>query len=133
MNNKKGLKAIYAVNKLGYIGLNGGLPWNSSEDLKHFRELTKDSTLVVGYNTAKTLPKLPNRELIIFDKNKDINEYKDYDWCIGGRKTYEALCPLFTELHISIIDDETIGDTPLPELKNLNPDCVVFYYNYKTN
>lgn len=133
MSNKKELKAIYAVNKLGYIGLDGKLPWNSSEDLKHFKEMTKDSTLVVGFNTAKTLPKLSNREIIIFDKDKNIDEYKNYDWCIGGKKTYEALCPLFTELHISIIDDETVGDTFYPDLKNLNPDCKIFYNNYKTN
>jgi dihydrofolate reductase len=37
-------------------------------------------------------------------------------WCIGGKKTYEKLCPLFDEIHISIINDETIGDTKAPEL-----------------
>lgn len=130
---RKGLKAIYAVNKLGYIGLNDKLPWHSSEDLKHFKELTKDSSLVVGFNTAKTLPKLSNREIIIFDKNIEIEEYQKYDWCIGGKKTYEALCPLFVELYISIIDDYTIGDTFVPNLKNLNPDCKIFYNHYKTD
>ena len=45
------MKAVIAMNKLGYIGLNGSLPWKSSDDLKHFNDLIKDGTLVVGYNT----------------------------------------------------------------------------------
>lgn len=125
------MKAIYAMNKIGYIGLNGKLPWKSSEDLKHFKEITVDSVLVSGFNTANQLPKLSGRPIIIFDKTKPIEYYDFCDWCIGGKKTYEALCPLFTELHISIIDDETIGDTMAPDLKNLNPDCKFFYYNFK--
>ena len=51
------MKAVIAMNKLGYIGLNGGLPWKSIDDLKHFNDLIKDGTLVVGYNTFIKLPK----------------------------------------------------------------------------
>ena len=66
---------------------------------------------------------------VIFDNKLDITEYQKYDWCIGGKKTYEKLCPLFDEIHISIINDETIGDTKAPELI-LNENCKIFYYEF---
>ena len=40
------MKAVIAMNKLGYIGLNGSLPWKSSDDLKHFNDLIKDGVEV---------------------------------------------------------------------------------------
>lgn len=136
------MKAIIAVNNLGYIGLNNGLPWKCKEDLKKFRELTLQSQiretplLLVGYRTAQTLPNLKGRitkipdRFISFDKQA---QEDNYDWCIGGKKTYESFCHLFTELHISHIDDNTIGDTTFPDLKNLNPNCKVFNYYFKAD
>ena len=126
------MRAILATNKKGYIGLNGELPWRSKEDLAHFKALTNGCKLLVGYNTAKTLPNLPGREIVIYDRDKDLSEYESCDWCIGGKKTYETFCHLFTELHISMIDDETIGDVFYPELTGLNEDCKFFYYTFKT-
>lgn len=131
-NLNDGLKAIIAHNKLGFIGLNGTLPWRSREDLKHFKDLTLGSKLLVGYNTYKNLPPLKDRELIIDDRYELIDT-KNIDWCIGGKKTYEKYCHLFTELHVSIINDETIGDTIYPNLKNLNPNCKIIYYNFHTD
>lgn len=124
------MKAIIAKNKLGYIGLNGELPWNSKEDLAHFKKLTMGGKLLVGYTTSLKLPKLSGREIIVDDETKAIN-YADIDWCIGGKYTYEKFCHLFTELHISIIEDETIGDTVFPDLKNLNPNCRIIYHTFK--
>jgi len=126
------MKAVLAVNNGGFIGLNGELPWRSREDLKHFKELTMDGKLLVGYTTSQKLPPLKGREIIIDDETKDI-DYSQIDWCCGGKYTYEKFCHLFTEIHISIIDDDTIGDTKFPELKNLNKNCKYFYYHYKTN
>lgn len=126
------MRAIIARNKLGYIGLNGELPWKSREDLKHFKELTMGGKLLVGYNTAQKLPPLPGREVIVDDETKEI-DYSTIDWCCGGKYTYEKFCHLFTELHISIIDDETIGDTTFPDLKNLNKNCRIIYHTFKKN
>lgn len=82
---------------------------------------------MVGYNTYDGLPKLKDREIIL-----DVRDIiLEADWCIGGKKTYEKYAPYFTELHISHINDDTIGDTMFPDFKNLNPRCKV--YNYKFN
>jgi dihydrofolate reductase len=121
------MRGIYAVNNLGYIGLNDGLPWRSKADFKHFKEKTMGARLIVGYNTYQTLPPLKGREIVLYERGMDL---EGIDWCIGGKKTYEELCHLFTELHISYIDDNSIGDTMLPDLRNLNPDCKVFKYSF---
>ena len=61
----------------------------------------------------------------------DGNEfYFDVDWCIGGKKTYEKYAPFFTELHISHIDNNDIGDVMFPNFIDLNSDCKIFNYNY---
>lgn len=59
------MKAILAVNNLSFIGLNHGLPWHSKADFKHFKTLTADSSLLVGYNTFQTLPPLKGREIVM--------------------------------------------------------------------
>ena len=121
------MKAIIAVNNLNYIGLNNRLPWKCSEDLKHFKTLTNNCSLLIGYNTFKTLPELKNRIII---KEWELVA-PQADWCIGGKKTYEKYCHLFTELHISHIDNNTIGDIMFPNLSNLNKDCKIFNYYFK--
>lgn len=158
------MKAILAVNNLGYIGLGDGLPWKCKEDFKHFKTLTliqnkvyyKEEkimttqnenypNLLVGYKTNLTLPPLKGRNVFVdlreWKTIEDINigithkrnQLIDIDWVIGGKKTYEKWCKYFTELHISYINDNTIGDTMFPDLRNLNPDCKIFKYFFEPN
>lgn len=127
------MRGIIAVNRLGYIGLNGRLPWKSFEDLQHFKKLTMGGKLLVGYNTSNLLPKLPGREIIVDDDNNPNINYDEIDWCIGGKTTYEKHCHRFTELHISYINDETIGDMRMPDLIDLSEDCKVFHYFFNTD
>jgi dihydrofolate reductase len=126
------MKAIIAVNKLGYIGLNDSLPWRCSEDLKHFKRMTDGCTLLVGYNTAQKMPPLPGRNVVVDERESEIDP-SSIDWCIGGKKTYEKYCHLFTELHVSDIDNGTKGDTIYPDFSNLNPDCQIFRYEFAEN
>ena len=122
------MKSIIAVNNLGYIGLNNKLLWKSSQDMSHFIKMTINQRLLVGYNTAQDLPKLKNRAIIIDNRDELIT---DVDWCIGGKKTYEKYAPHFTELHISHIDNDDIGDIMFPDFRNLNPNCKIFNYYFK--
>lgn len=125
------MKAVIAVNNLGFIGIDDKLLWKNKKDLKHFKNLTFGSTCLVGYVTWKSLPKLPNREIVVISREDEVTDhYEDCEWCIGGKKTYERYCHLFTELHISHIDDNKIGNVVFPDLTNLNPDCKVFNYNF---
>lgn len=125
------MKAIVAVNNLGFIGLDDKLLWHNKEDLRHFKNMTYGSTLLVGYRTAMALPPLKNRELIIFDRREySPTHYYECEWCIGGKKTYEKFCDVFTELHISHIDNNKIGNVTFPDLHKLNPDCKIFNYYF---
>ena len=124
---EKQLKAIIAKNNLGFIGIGNKLLWTNKEDLKHFKNLTMNTTCLVGYNTFQELPKLLNRTLLVDERN---NYRFDWDFCIGGKKTYEKYCPYFTELHISHIDNNDIGDVTFPDLKYLNPECKIFNYYF---
>ena len=121
------MKSIIAVNNLGYIGLNNELLWKSQQDMSHFVKMTLNQRLLVGYNTSLNLPKLKNREIIIDGRDEMI---LDADWCIGGKKTYEKYCHLFTELHISHINNNDIGNVTFPDLTNLNPLCVIKNYYF---
>lgn len=66
---------IAAVAADGGIGKGGKLLWHLPEDLKHFKALTHDSTIIMGRNTWESLPKrpLPGRRNIIISSNKDYN------------------------------------------------------------
>ncbi len=123
------MKAIIAINNKGYIGLNDKMIWHSKEDFKHFKTMTEHNTCLVGYNTFKNLPDLKNRTVILDQKNHYITD-KDV-WCIGGKKTYEKYMRFFTEVHISVIDNNDIGDTMTPDFSMANKDCRIFYYNFK--
>ena len=135
------MKSIIAVNNLGFIGLKGEIPWKCKEDMQHFAKLTKQgknetSQLLVGYNTSLTLPTLKDRFVNVAPRKNLELSIKDFDlidWCIGGKNTYERFCHLFTELHISHIDDNTIGDCLFPDFTNLNENCRIINYKFKTN
>lgn len=120
------MKAIIAKNNLSFIGLDNRLLCECKEDLKLFKKLTLNSSCLVGYNTFINLPKLKNREIIV----DEVGFYKQADWCIGGKKTYEKYCHLFTELHISVINNNSIGDVLFPDLKSLKKECKIFIYNF---
>lgn len=125
------MKAIIAVNNLGFIGLDDKLLWHNKQDLMHFKKLTEGSTLLVGHRTAQSLPKLHNRTLIVYDRmNLSPLVYYEAEWCIGGKKTYEMFCDVFTELHISHIDNNDIGNVCFPDLSKLNPSCKIFNYHF---
>lgn len=123
------MKAIIAKNNLSFIGGEGKLLWECKDDLHYFKKMTANSRCLVGYNTHIGLPPLKNRELIVDARGESL--ITNVDWCIGGKKTYEKYCHLFTELHISIIDDNSIGDCVFPNLENLNKNCKIIINHFK--
>ena len=112
---------IWAQDKNGGIGKDGKLPWHVSEDLKNFKNITLNSTIIMGRKTWESLPikPLPNRENIILSKtlNNDILTFKSYDNCmanlqtraipkvfvIGGRSMYKLFFDKADFLHITNI------------------------------
>ena len=64
------------TNKLG-IGYNNKLPWNIPEELKLFKNITKNSVLIMGRKTVEHLPYLKDREICCITRQQDLNT-KDY-------------------------------------------------------
>lgn len=57
---------IAAVSDNGVIGIEKRLPWHFSIDLKKFKEVTSQNTVIMGRNTFESIGKaLPNRENIL--------------------------------------------------------------------
>lgn len=126
------MKMIAAVGRDFEIGKDGGLPWSCPADLALFKELTTNSTVVMGVNTALSLRKpLPNRRNVMLLRNlrrhvpfgfdiSSVDEVlKDYPdcWIIGGAQIYKAFLPHVEEIwltHINTGDEELGADVFFP-------------------
>ncbi len=66
---------IAAISENNCIGKNGTLPWHIPEDMKRFRKLTDEHTVVMGRKTWESIPEkfrpLPNRKNIVVTRNTD--------------------------------------------------------------
>ncbi len=75
------IRMILAVDRGNAIGWkNGELPWKLPVDMARFKELTTGSTVVMGFNTFKSLGRptgLPNRKNIVLTR-KMWSECRDY-------------------------------------------------------
>jgi dihydrofolate reductase len=125
------MKAIIAINRLGYIGLGGKLPWHCPADLAHFKRLTIGKKLIVGRVTYESMPILKGREIIVVGRGYNTLETAlrlEPDFVIGGKVLFETLLPLCDELHISYIDNDTVGDVKAPDFSEFRGR--IFTYNF---
>ena len=122
------MKAIFATTQNYLLGIGGTMPWCHSEDYKelgkmdmdYFKEITKDSKVVMGYNTWVSIGQKPlkgRKEHYIITSKKDLSHddsrvrfvdlktfvkkySKDKDLvCIGGGQIYKELLPYYTEIY----------------------------------
>ena len=127
------ISIICSVGKNLEIGKNNDLVWHFSEDLKYFKEITMNHSVMMGYNTYKSLPKkLPGRKMIVITHRKiddiDIevvnnidevlNRYVDNDeevFVIGGASIYREFLEYAKRLYITEIDaTDREADTYFP-------------------
>ena len=125
------MELIVAVDQSFGISKEGGIPWHSKEDLKHFKSITttspdKPNVVVYGRKTMDTLPKkslegrinlvlsrgvTKDTESVKFFKNKQgvltwLDENRDsYNkvFIIGGAQIYEMFGEECDKLHMTII------------------------------
>ena len=131
------IKLICAISKNNVIGNENKLPWNISEDLKRFKELTSNNWIVMGRKTFDSIGRpLPNRKNIVLSKNKNlkidsvevfsspndvIDFYKNNSdqkdlYIIGGTYIYELFFQYCEYLFITYIDKEYEGDAFFPKI-----------------
>ena len=124
---------IWAQDQNGGIGKDGKLPWHIPEDLKNFKKLTLNSTVVMGRKTwmSLTIKPLPERRNVVLSSNfmADVENYNSIEQCIetlyqdnvkkifviGGAQIYQHFIHRSDQLHITLVDADTEGiDTYFP-------------------
>ncbi len=130
------LSIIVAKSKNNIIGKDNKLVWKLPEDLKHFKKLTTDHTIIMGRKTFESLGRvLPNRKHIIFSNNPALKvdnenvkvvhslleiqkliEGKEEVFVIGGATIYNFLMPYVKKMYVTEIDEEFEGDTFFPKI-----------------
>ena len=153
------MKLIVAVNNKNFIGKGGEMMWRSKEDFLHFKKMTVGkfntpgetsgymNNLIVGRTTFEKDLKgrsLPNRNTMVVGRVKGPfyslqeavrdalvaeRDFGNVTWVIGGSQIYSALVHLCTEIHISHINDNQIGDTKF--IIPANYRGKVFHYNFQ--
>ena len=129
------ISIIVAISKNNVIGKDNKLLWNIPEDLKHFKEITLNSKIIMGRKTFESLPGiLPKRQHIILTKNKNykvnskevkivydfktiISDFYDSDeevFVIGGGEIYNLFINYCKKLYLTKIDSIFDGDTFFP-------------------
>ena len=128
---------VAALARGGAIGLGGGLPWHLPEDLRHFREVTLGSPVVMGRRTWESLPArfrpLPGRRNVVVTRNHawqadgaertgsleealELLGGEQRVCVIGGAQLFDAALPLADELVLTQIDADVEADTFFPAL-----------------
>lgn len=105
------------------IGFQNKVPWHLPSDLKRFKSLTKNSTLITGRNTYESLPlhKFKDRDIAVITRNEtipnsfcsvstclkhysSIKEKDEIVWIIGGSCLYEYMLHHYTMNKIYITE-----------------------------
>ena len=136
---------IVAIGKNREIGKENKLLWHIPEDLKNFKKITTDKTVIMGRKTFESIGKpLPKRKNIILSKNgekelskekeieiyqnleKLINDYKDSEeeiFIIGGEQIYKEFLQKeqISRMYISYVDfSDPEADAYFPEINYEN-------------
>jgi len=147
------IELIAAIGKNNELGKNNDLIWRLPNDLKFFKEITMGKTVVMGFNTYKSLPKklvgrtmivltsknINEEDIIIYhDINKLLSDYKDKEiFIIGGASIYKAFIDKVDTMYLTEIDaSDNKADVYFPrfnksewnyELLNENSDNNIKY------
>ncbi|WP_423905938.1 dihydrofolate reductase [Candidatus Spongiihabitans sp.] len=122
--------AIAAMTRENVIGLGGKIPWHYSEDLKRFKRVTLDCTIIMGRLTWESIGcrPLPRRRNIVIGQNPTNNNPVNTDpanhvehfrsieraidacagenvWIIGGGQIYSAIFSWLRLLDITYVPD----------------------------
>lgn len=134
---------IFAQSSNGFIGKDGQLLFHIPEDMKHFKELTLNSNVIMGRKTWESLPEkfkpLPGRRNVVISRNHeylkeqshkyDILAYPDLKnailnasmkggnvWIIGGESLYSEGIRYAHVIHQTLVTAEFDGDAKAPYL-----------------
>ncbi|WP_321113152.1 dihydrofolate reductase [Halorussus salinisoli] len=135
------LVLVAAVAENGVIGADGGIPWRYPADLKHFRDLTMGSPVVVGRRTyeyicERTGGPLDGRTNVVLSSTlaepseKGVQVVRSLSeaiesanaaatdgvaYVIGGATVYEQAFPLASKMVLTEVPERPTGDARFPD------------------
>lgn len=126
------MDAILAINLNNVIGDSGQLMWHIPEDMRFFRYVTEDRTVVMGSKTFRSLGRpngLPNRKNVVLTTNRSLVVGPDVQlvdsWekltvpndavIIGGATLYDHVIAnkMINFLAVTLVHDQRDGDTKI--------------------
>jgi len=142
---------ISAINKNNIIWKDNNLLYYIPKDLKRFKSLTLNKTIVMGKKTWDSLPEkfkpLPNRKNIILSRDSNLKIewaiiYNDIEkliqnekdlWIIGGAQIYNLFIKKANKLEITLIFDDKEGNVKFPIITNefkISKKSDIFLHNW---
>lgn len=128
------ISLIVAMDRNRVIGLEGGIPWHLSADLREFKKVTMGKPVIMGRKTYESIGKpLSGRKNIVLTSNRsyqapgckivhsfkqalEIVEGTEEVMVIGGSTVYKSFLPLAGRIYLTLIDADFDGDVYFPEL-----------------
>ncbi|MGC6769684.1 dihydrofolate reductase [Enterococcus sp. LJL128] len=130
------LAAIWAQDEQGIIGKENVLPWHLPNDLKFFKKMTENNTIVMGRTTFEGMggKALPNRKTIVLTRDTSYQaanvmimnniqevlsyaeEFSGITFIAGGAKIYQDFLPYCDILYRTVIHGAFEGDTYFPSV-----------------
>jgi dihydrofolate reductase len=118
----------------GVIGRDGKLPWHLPADLRHFKEVTMGTPMIMGRRTFDSLPGLlPGRRHVVLTRDRNwsapgaevANDVDaalalaeaDYVSVIGGAEVFALFEPIAAAVELTEVHGDVEGDTLLPLFK----------------
>lgn len=122
------LELMVAYSKNGIIGDQNKLIWHLADDLKNFKKITNNSTIVMGRKTFESIGRpLPNRRNIIISRNPNLKikgceifnskkeildlSKKERVIIIGGSQIYNLFLKDVDILHLTEVECIIQGDS----------------------
>src|SRR6185436_13379778 len=127
------LIAAMAENRV--IGRDGGLPWRLPDDLRRFKELTVDHTIIMGRKTFDEIKRpLDNRRNVVITRNPDFRPHgvtvvpsfkealalgatEDEVFVIGGGEIFAKALPFADRIYLTLVHAQVEGDTVFPHFE----------------
>lgn len=124
---------VAAMSRNRVIGRAGGIPWHLPRDLRHFKELTVDHTVIMGRKTFEEVRRpLANRRNVVVTRNPDFRPHgvtvvpsldealalgatETEVFVIGGGEIYRLAMPRADRIYLTVVHTEVEGDTYFPE------------------
>lgn len=139
--------AIAAMDEGRVIGNEGQIPWQISEDMQRFKQLTTGHAVLMGRKTYQSLPlrfrPLPGRINFVVTRTPEslkgesgiqifsspqecIKQFLRGDlagtteqlWIIGGAEIYAETLPFWDEVYLTLVLGRNKGDAFFPEFES---------------